>query len=124
MSSDLNNQDLKQFVTDVERDLLFHILTNMKHRKITVGEAQDLAKDFLAVLPVHDKMQLLDALNDLAKDHPEARAVYAKYAPPVYEKQRDEKLAKMAEYIKNGDIEKALEVAKGTDTKTQQGEQN
>lgn len=112
MSDAVQPNDLKQFVDDVERDLLTQIVTNMKHRDLTVAEAQQLAKDFLATLPVHDKLELLNKLSDLGKKHREAQTVYVKYASPIYEQDRQRKLQLMSQHIKNGNIEEALKVAK------------
>ena len=103
----------QQLLENVEGDLLSAIIENMKHNKITTQEAQQLAKDFLALLPIHDKYDLLKKLKDLGGKYDEAQSVFLKYAKPEEEKDRHEKLVSMAEHIKNGDIDKALGVAKG-----------
>lgn len=104
---------VKDFVSKVESDLLFHIITNMKKKQIAVPTAQQLARDFLALLPVKDKEELLIKLQKLAATYPEAREVYVQYAVPFEEEKRQEKLLAMAAHVNSGDIEKALLIAKG-----------
>ncbi len=108
-----NDVSVKQLISDIERDLLFHIILNMRHRKISVGEAQLLAQDFLTLLPSKDKEELLNKLNELGKIYLEANQVYVKYAGPYEEEKRQEVLKAMRDHIKKGEIEQALAVAKG-----------
>jgi hypothetical protein len=82
----------------------------MKHREISVGMAQKLAKDFLALLPMQDKEDLLHKLNELGKKYHEANAVYVKYAAPYEEEKRQKLLDEMTAHIRSGDIENALAV--------------
>lgn len=104
---------LKQLTSDVERDLLFHIILNMRHRKISVGEAQHLAQEFLALLPAKDKEELLSKLGELGKTYIEAQQVYIKYAGPYKEEKRQQTLTVMRDFIKKGKIEQAIAAAKG-----------
>lgn len=99
---------LKQLVSDVERDLLFHIILNMRKRNITVGEAEHLARDFLQLLPVTDKEELLKKLSALGERYPEAQAVFLKYASPHEEEKRQQLIEELSAHIKNGQIEKAI----------------
>lgn len=105
--------EFERFVSDVERDLLFQIIVHMKHREMTGEEAQKVAKEFLTLLPVVDKEDLLKKLGILSQAHKGAREVFLKYAAPSEEEQRLIKIQTMSEHIKNGDIEKAITVAKG-----------
>lgn len=115
---DTNNQgDLNKFLENVERDLLLDIILNMRNRKITVGEAEKLARDFLALLPASDKHDLLGKLKSLSGKYQEARDVYLKYATEEHETEKNQALDTIAGHIKSGDIEKALEVAKSTTQK-------
>jgi hypothetical protein len=104
---------LAQFLTDIEKDLLLHILENMKNRKISIGDAQKLAQDFLALLPPIDKEDLLNKLNSLSPKYPEAREVYAAHVSPHEEQKQQQLLQTMRDHIKSGDIEQAIAVAKG-----------
>jgi beta-xylosidase len=85
----------------------------MRQRKISKEQAQQLAKDFLALLPVQDKKDLLDKLYQLGQNNPEAKEVYIKYAAPYFEEERLKKLQLMTQHIKLGNIEEAIQVAKG-----------
>lgn len=86
---------------------------NMKHRRISISEAHHLAQDFLKLLPAQDKEDLLKKLSGLANTYAEAREVFLKYHTPYEEEKRNKLLSTMRDHIKNGDIEKAIEVAKG-----------
>lgn len=111
--SAVSDTTLKQLTSDIERDLLFHIILNMRHRKISVGEAQHLAQEFLALLPAKDKEELLNKLSELAKTYIEVQQVYVKYAGPYTEEKRKETLAAVRDFIKKGKTEQAIAVAKG-----------
>lgn len=112
MSDDIPNLD--KLVEEVERDLLSHIYANLKTQEINAQEAQRLAQDFLKLLPFKDKKDLLDKLNELGNQYRTAQEVYVKYGVPFEEQERLKKLDLMREHIKNGAIDKALEVAKGS----------
>lgn len=103
---------VQTLVTDVERDLLLEITTHLKQNKLSGEQAQELARSFLAVLPVQDKEELLTKLKKLGEEFPEAQSVFLKYAKEDELHARDQKLSQMALHIKSGNIEQALKVAK------------
>lgn len=105
-------QDVQSVYSDLERDLLFQIILNMRHRKISVSEAQRLAQEFLTLLPAIDKEELFNKLHDLGEKYPEARAVYVKHAVPLSEEQRQQTLSTMLAHVRNGNIEQAIAIAK------------
>lgn len=124
-ANDIPNLD--KLVEEVERDLLSHIYANLKTNEINAQQAQKLAQDFLKLLPFKDKKDLLDKLNELGKEYRTAQEVYVKFGVPYEEQEREKKLELMRTHIKNGDIDKALEVAKGNVSQssiTGGGEQN
>ena len=104
---------MQSIVTDVEKELLQAIITNLKAELLTEEQAQQLAKEFLALLPMEDKRDLLDKLFKLSKSHVEAKGVYLKYAKPFEEEDRQNKLTLMSQHIQDGKIEHAINVAKG-----------
>lgn len=118
------DQSLQQFIEQVEKDLLEHIVASMKDKKISVEEAQSLARDFLTLLPPLDKADLLNKLRSLAGKHPLAVEIYHDFAVAESNSERDKKLDLMAQHIKQGDIEKALEAAKGPSMNSGQGGNN
>lgn len=107
------SQSMDPFLEEIEKKLLEHITGNMEKGKITIEQSQQLAKEFLALLPVADKEDLLKKLSVLGRTYPEAQAVYLDYALPYEEQQRQQKLTKMSELIKQGNIEQAISTAKG-----------
>lgn len=106
-------QNLDKLVEEVERNLLSHIYANLKTNEITAETAQKLAQDFLKLLPFKDKKDLLEKLNTLGKEYREAQQVYVSLGIPLEEQERQQKLDMMHKHIVNGDLDKALEVAKG-----------
>jgi len=104
---------MQELVDTVERDLLAHIYTNLKENKLSGVAAQQLAQEFLSLLPFKDKKDLVDKLSSLGQKYPEARQTYVNLGIPLEEQQRQERLDQMRQHIQSGDIEKALEVAKG-----------
>lgn len=107
------DESVEKLVSNVERELLFHIIKNMKQRKISIAEAHHLAKDFMNILPVKDKEDLLNKLKKLSRRYPEASELYVKYIIPHEEEKREQLLNTMRSHIQNGDIEKAIDVVKG-----------
>lgn len=107
------DKPIEQLVDQIERDLLGHIYTNLKDNKLSGVAAQQLAQEFLALLPFKDKKDLVDKLSALGQRYPEARETYVNLGIPLEEQQRQEKLDQMRVHIQSGDIDKALQVAKG-----------
>ena len=107
------HRPMQDLIDQVEKDLLGHIYTNLKENKLTGVAAQQLAQEFLALLPFKDKKDLVDKLSSLGQKYPEARQTYVNLGIPVEEQQRQERLDQMRAHIQAGDIDKALEVAKG-----------
>ena len=118
------DQNLQQFIEQVEKDLLEHIVESMKDRKVSVEEAQSLARDFLALLPPQGKTDLLNILRSLAGKHPLVINVYHDFAVAESNEERDKKLDLAAQHIQQGEIEKALEVVKGPLINSGQGGNN
>jgi hypothetical protein len=97
----------------VEKDLLAEIVQNLEQSRITPEQAERLAKEFLALLPVQDKHDLLIKLGKFSKLSAAGKSLYLKYAAPIEDEERQQKLTLMSEHIKNGQIDHALSVAKG-----------
>lgn len=105
---------MQDFIAQVEKELWFHILVGMKRKRISIGMSQKLARDFLALLPASNKEDLLQKLNKLAKKYEEANAVFVTFAKPHEEEKRQKLLQEMVQYIRSGDIDKALAVVHDT----------
>lgn len=108
-----DHRPMQELVDQVERDLLAHIYTNLKDNKLTGVAAQQLAQEFLTLLPFRDKKDLVDKLSSLGQKYPEARQTYVNLGIPLEEQQRQERLDQMRQHIQAGNLDKALEVAKG-----------
>jgi hypothetical protein len=104
---------IQTLVEDVEKELLDVIVQNLKQQRMTDDQAQQWAQEFLLLLPIQDKKDLLQKLNSFSKAHADTKGIYLKYAKPYEEEERHRKLTLMSEHIKKGEIEHALRVAKG-----------
>ncbi|HET9946526.1 MAG TPA: hypothetical protein VFQ63_00530 [Patescibacteria group bacterium] len=113
-ASDLSTEKpMQELVDQVERDLLAHIYTNLQNNLLTGEAAQQLAKEFLGLLPFQDKKDLVEKLGGLGQKYVEARQTYVKLGIPLEEQQRQERLDLMRSHIQQGNLEDALAVAKG-----------
>lgn len=107
------DQTTQNLVEEVEKDLLLAIVTNLEQNKMSIDQAEKLAKEFLALLPMQDKHELLEKLGKFSKLHIEAKSLFLKYGTPIEDEERKQKLELMSQHIQNGQIEHALSVAKG-----------
>lgn len=108
-----NDTELKKYISDIKRDLLFYVISNLQESKMTLGQAKYLAQDFLALMPARDKGDVLDKLYSLTSIYLEARAVFAKYIGPYEEEKTAKKLTTAREYMQKKEYEKAIAVMKG-----------
>lgn len=95
---------MQDIVVDIEKELLSEITKNLDQEKMSPEEAEALAKEFLALLPIKDQQDLLDKLTKFSKENNEAQGIYLKYAKPISEEDRLKKLELMSQHIKNGQI--------------------
>ena len=109
----MKDTTIERYINDIKRDLLFHIITNIREKKMTLGEAKYLAKDFLALLPARNKKEVLDKLYSLTTIYPEARTVFAAHLGAFEEEKTRNKLAEIRTYMQKGDYEHALQIEKG-----------
>lgn len=107
------NYEMLKLTSDIQRDLLFELIMSMRHKLITVGGARHLAKDFLALFPIQTKEEILEKMKNLSDKYPEVRAVYLNYAIPHQNQVEKEMLNKISQNLQNGNIDQALNIAKG-----------
>ena len=99
-------------VIEIEKDLLNEIVKNLRKHKLEPQKAQLLAQEFLSHLPPQDFNQLVEVLKNMSAKFPEAGTVYVKYYAIQERLSTQSKLQSMALHIQNGNIEKAIEVAR------------
>lgn len=99
-------------VEEVKKELLELIIEHLKQNKIQAEAAQQLARDFLAVLPIKDQADLLSKLKKLGQKYPEAEKVYLDELSKASDEKRDQALTQMRDFIKQGNIEAAISTAK------------
>ncbi len=112
--------DIAQEVEEVKKELLELIIEHLKQNKIQAPQAQQLARDFLSVLPVKDQADLLAKLKNLGEKYKEAEEVYLGELEKASDNQRDQALNSMRDYVKQGNIDKAIEIAKSLTQPTPQ----
>ncbi len=108
----MKQDTLEKMTSDVKRDLMFYMISNMRKYELTMKDAKYLAKDFLSIFPVKTVEDLLTELYFLGQMYPEARAVFVKYAKPYYEAKSHYLLESAIAYVREGDLEKALSLLK------------
>ena len=108
--------DIKQEVTAVEKELVELIIEHLKENKINADEARQLARDFLAVLPVTSQEDLLAKLKALGQKYDEVQELYVEEYSKASDKKDDTALNQMRDHIKQGNIEHAIAVAKSLQT--------
>lgn len=104
--------DLQEEVKKIEEELLALITKHLEENKIEVDKAQQLARDFLAILPVTDRAELLQKLKDLSGQYDEVKTLYIQEMSKVDEMKKDEVLNHMRTAIQGGQIEQAIDIAK------------
>lgn len=104
--------NLADEVEIVKKELLELIIEHLKLNKIQADQAQQLARDFLAILPVSDQSDLLQKLKTLGETYKEAEEVYLDELSKATDEKRDMTLNQMRDFIKTGDIESAIATAK------------
>lgn len=104
--------DIAQEVEMVKKELVDIIITHLKENKIEVEKARQLAADFLAVLPIKDQQDLLIKLKNLGEKYEEAKEIYVDELKKASEEQRDQVLNQMRDAIKQGNMDKAIGIAK------------
>ena len=105
----------------VKKELLELIVEHLQQNKLQAPEAQQLARDFLAVLPIKDQADLLNKLKDLGQKYKEANEVYLDELEKVTDEKRDLALNSMRDSIKQGQIDQAIQTAKTLTSNPPQG---
>ena len=104
--------DINTEVEEVKKELLELIIEHLKQNKIQEEEAQQLARDFLAVLPIKDQADLLNKLKNLGEKYKEVNEVYLDELSKASDEKRDQALTQMRDFIKQGNIDSAIQTAK------------
>lgn len=112
--------DLQEEVNELEKQLLEVISKKLEENKIEVGKAQELARDFLAILPVTDREDLLKKLQDLSGRYEEVKPLYIHEYAKMDDLKKDEVLTHMRNSIHTGNIDQAIEIAKAYSEKKSQ----
>lgn len=73
--------DLSDFVEAIEKDLLLEMMQDIQNDQIWADDAQKIAQELLAFLPISDKQDMSDKLGILAEKYTGALRVYKKYFP-------------------------------------------
>lgn len=109
------NRDIEDVLSDMQRDLLFAIITDMRHLELSLQEAQEEAQAFLQVVSVKDKKELLRRLMRLSKIYKEIRSVFVTYAKAYDEEMKDIIMQTMRILIKANNMQEAVKIGKGVD---------
>ncbi len=93
----------KSLQTNFERELLFHLIFNMKQGRTSSVRAQEIAKEFLAVLKNEESAGgFMEALSKKAEFYPEVREAFLTVAREYEKEMVDENLLKVRNLLKGG----------------------
>lgn len=106
-------KNLQIFINDIKREVLFHIIMDMRDNKLTISDAKDLATDFLSIFPVTDIKDLIYQLQLLGDLYHSIRLVFIKYANEYYDEEKEDILSKIPNYIHTGQINGAIQILRG-----------
>ena len=112
LSVNIEQMDINTEVEEVKKELLELIIEHLKQNKIQAEAAQQLARDFLAVLPIKDQADLLNKLKNLGEKYKEVNEVYLDELSKASDEKRDQALTQMRDFIKQGNIDSAIQTAK------------
>ena len=105
--------NVPKIVDEVEKDLLSEIIKSLRRNQLDSVKAQALAKEFLSLLPPTDFAEMVGILKKLSSKYSEARDVYIKYIAMQQKIEDQSKANLMAQHIAVGNIDKAIDIAKG-----------
>ena len=108
--------DIQQEVEEIKRELVELIIKHLRENKLPAERARKLAEDFLSILPISDQKDLLGKLKNLGANYQEAKEIYVDELTKISEQKRNETLSQMRDHIRQGSIDKAVEVAKSLNT--------
>lgn len=105
-------KNIKELQSSVEKELLYYIIIHMKDRRLTVTQAQHLAKEYLSLLPAKNEDDLIQKLKVLAYKSSEAWKAFIKVGMPYLEQKKNKVLSAISADLKVGDIQHALILTK------------
>lgn len=100
----------------IKKELSEKIIEHLKAHTLDADAAQKQAAEFLAALPVTDYKDLLAKLEKLGETYEESQEVFVKELGRVNDQQKDHALNTMRDHIQQGNIDQAIQVAKGVTT--------
>ena len=93
----------KTLQTNFERELLFHLIFNMKQGRTSSARAREVARDFLSVLKnEHNAQGFMNSLAKKAEYYPEMRSAFLTVAAEYEKEMVDENLERVRSILKGG----------------------
>lgn len=109
----VRDNGVEKYLEEAEKELLQIIIDNMEKGEMTLDDAHILARDYMALLPVTDKNDLMHKLEEYTNMHPGTQSIVDKVKQLVEVSRSRDTLEKMKHLIKAGDIKTAIEAVKG-----------
>jgi hypothetical protein len=104
--------DIQNEVEKIKQELTELIMKCLQENSMDVTQAQTLAADFLALLPIKDQQDLLVKLKGLGENYSPVKELYVRELGKINEAQREEVLTQMRNAIAGGNIDHAITIAK------------
>lgn len=111
MDNNTNSKDLVSFVERIEYMLLFQLTTNIKSGRLSIDEAQKIAKAYASFKPT-SKEELLQSLIDLGRTYIVIEPVIATFTEEYDNDFKKDVLEKMNTKLTHGDMDGAIEEGK------------
>lgn len=93
----------KQLQTNFERELLFHLIFNMKKGRTSTLRAKEIAREFLVTLrSAENPQEFMNALSKKAEFYPEVRDAFLTVVKEYEKALVDENLEKVRKMLKGG----------------------
>ncbi len=93
----------KALQTNFERELLFHLIFNMKQGRTSSARAREIAREFLSVLKAEEDAQgFMNSLSKKAEYYPEMRSAFLTVASEFEKEMVDENLERVRNMLKGG----------------------
>ena len=107
----MQNTDLEDFTQRIEHMLLFQLTLNLKHGKLSVEDAQKIAKAYLSFKP-NSKEELLESLITLGRTYIVIEPVVAAFSKEYDKEFKEKVLSQMKNNLDQGNIDAAVQAGK------------
>lgn len=104
--------DIKMLTIQIESDFLKMLIQLFRARKLKTDEGKKIAREFLALLPFTDRVDLDKKLKNFTHIYSDFKSIYINSLKIEEEKKVGELLEKMRGYMRENKIDEAINLVK------------